>query len=297
MQLINGADGMLQAGDNMFNRILGDGADPKMAPPGQQTMDPYQILSELGEVQITEKASAVEALSAFAGAGQEFEMPNKYKVMTLDDRQAFFIVEGTDCCTRQAKGVCSDCAAWNVEMRVVTPDHQAEEAFVVERPWTCTCCCFNRPHASIKDARTGEELAHMVDPFACCDITFRITGKEDEDAMKVKGGCCQWGLCCPLPCGPCSEVHFTAEDLDGNEIGHITKKVPSMLKFLASPDVDNYHVDFAGISDPSMKVALMLVAVFIDFRYFSENANAEDEDGDHIPDRFDFGDFGGDGEE
>lgn len=288
MQFINGADGMLQGADNMFNKYLGDGADPTMAPPGQQTMDAYEVLAGLGEVQITEKTSIIEALTAFAGTDNEFEMPNKYKVLTPDGRQAFFVAEGTDLCTRQAKGCCSDCAAWDVEMRVVNGNNEAEEAFVVKRPWTCTCCCFNRPHASIQDARTGEELAHMQDPYACCDITFKITGRDGEDTMKVKGGCCQWGLCCPLPCGPCQEVHFTAEDANGDEVGHITKRVPSMFKFLAAPDVDNYHVDFGGISDPSMKVALMMVAVFIDFRYFSENENADDEDGDHIPDRFDF---------
>lgn len=289
---MNFIDGRLQGLDDHFNRVLGDGADPAIAPPGQCTMDPMSVLSGLQRAEVREKASAIEALTAFAGAAigldQEFEMPNKYTIMDEKGQPSFFVVEGTDPCTRNLGNQCTDCAAWHVDWRVINSQGEAEEAFRIERPWTCTFCCFNRPTASLTDVRTGAEVATMVDPYNCCDMTFRIHDASGEDIMHVKGGCCQWGLCCPLPCGPCSEVHFTAEDQrSGEEIGHIMKKVPSMLKFLAAPDVDNYHVDFET-NDPVEKLMLMVVAVFIDFRYFSQNANAENSDGDMIPDRFDF---------
>jgi len=288
MQFMQGIDGMMQGADDRVNQLIGDGKDPEMAPPGQFSMDAYMVLEGMPQCQITEKASAIEAASALV-LDQEIEMPNKYKVLTPEGQQAFFIVETTDACTRQCKGCCNDCASWNVEMRVLNQAGQAEQAFHFDRPWTCTCCCFNRPKVSITDQKTGEEIAELEDPCNCCDMTFKVFEKGDDPTMYVKGGCCQWGLCCPLPCGPCAEVHFSAEDAEGQEIGSITKRVPSMLKFLATPDVDNYHVDMEGL-DPAQKIALMAISIFIDFRYFSENANANDSDGDHIPDRFDWSD-------
>lgn len=290
--MVRGFDGMLQGVDDAFNRILGDGADPQMAPPGQHTMDPWSVLGGLPSCEVTEKASLVEALSAFAGADHEVEMPNKYKVIAPNGQQAFFIAESTDLCTRQAQGCCADCARWDVDMRVVNSQGEAEEAFKLSRPWTCTCCCFNRPTVTIVDAQSGEEVARMVDPCTCCNMTFSVNGKDGDHLMDIKGGCCQWGLCCPLPCGPCARVHFTAEDKDGNQVGQITKRTPSMIKFIASPDVDNYQVDFEGSSDALIKLVLIAASVFIDFRYFSFNQNAKDSDGDHIPDRFDFQDGG-----
>lgn len=289
--------GFLDSIDDTANKFLGDGADPAMAPPGQQTMDPNMILKGLTSCEISEKASAIEALSALAGAGQEFEMPNKYKVKGPDGKQIFFIVESTGCCGRQLKSCLGDCAPWDVDFRVINEQGEAEEAYKLNRPATCTCLCCNRPTVTITEAESGKEIATLKDPFACCDLTFSIMDEDGDQAMTVEGGCCQWGLCMPLPCGPCAEVNFEVKDQDGNDVGHIRKKVPSCLKFLASPDVDNYEVDMSGINDAyespkleAMKVALMAISVFIDFRYFNENENAEDEDGDHIPDRFDFDD-------
>lgn len=266
-------EGAMAGFDDKANAFMGDGGDPVMTD--KQTMDALQVLEGLHECQIAEKASAIEALSALAGAGQEFEMPNKYRVLDENGKNVFFIVESTDFCTRQLKGSCNDCAAWNVEMRVVNGNNEAEPAFKLSRPWTMTCCCFNRPTMTISDMQDND-IVEIKDPFNCFDLTFNIM-VDGEDAMHIKGGCCQPGLCCPLPCGPCSEVHFTAEDMDGNEVGTITKKVPSCIKFLASPDSDNYEVDFADMTDPAMKLALMAVSVFIDFRWFSQNENANSE--------------------
>lgn len=288
--ILGAADGVLGAADGLVGQFI-DGKDPKLAPPGQQTMNPMDVLNSLNEFQVKEKMSVIEALSAVVGPdGTEFEMPNKYTILNEQGKPVFFALETTDMCTRNLKNCCpaaQDCASWNVDLRVVNDSNEAEEAFKLTRPWSMTCCCFCRPELNIEDAQ-GNLLAKMKDPFACCDLTFKIMTPDGDDELYIKGGCCQWGLCCPLPCGPCAEVHFEAEDTSGEHVGGITKKVPSCLKFLAAPDVDNYEVDVGGIEDPAMKLAVMVVAIFMDFRYFNENANKGDEDGDGIPDRFDF---------
>lgn len=278
-------DQMAQQGDDAAAGFLGYMKDPEMAPPGQQSMDPISIVSGWQDCEIKEKASAIEAMSALAG--EEFEMPNKYFILSPQGQPTFFIKESTDMCTRQAGNMCKDCAAWNVDMRVINGQGQAEEAFKMERPWTCTCCCFQRPTVTISDAK-GQVLGTMLDPFRCsCKLDYDIKDSDGADLLAVRGDCCQWGLCCPMPCGPCAEVTFTAEDSDGKEVGVITKQTPSCLTFLAAPDVDNYKLEFDGASEID-KILMMAVSVFIDFQYFSENANKDDSDGDMIPDRFDF---------
>merc|ERR1712232_993967 len=96
--------------------------------------------------------------------------------------------------------------------------------------------------------------------------------------LYAKGGCCQLGLFCPLPCGPCSEVHFDVTDAASDQIvGHVTKKVPNCLKWLIPGEsVDNYHVDFQKVQHPQWKAMLMVLSVFIDFRYFSETQDPSD---------------------
>mmetsp|Transcript_21879 Transcript_21879/g.68786 ORF Transcript_21879/g.68786 Transcript_21879/m.68786 type:complete len:153 (-) Transcript_21879:42-500(-) len=147
----------------------------------------------------------------------------------------------------------------------------------MQRDWTCTCCCFNRPAVDMTDAKTGQKIGSISDPFACCDLAFQVRDAHGEPARKVKGGCCQCGLCCPLPCGPCAEVNFNVEDMNGNQVGSLKKKVPGCCKFFLAPDVDHFDVDFGGVSDPSQRALLLGLAIFMDFRYFSDNPNDDQE--------------------
>merc|ERR1712178_11183 len=81
-----------------------------------------------------------------------------------------------------------------------------------------------RPPVEMVDMTTNEKVGSIQDPFACCDLTFNINDPIGDPALKATGGCCQWGLCCPLPCGPCSRVSFPITDAKtGSEVGHVEK--------------------------------------------------------------------------
>lgn len=251
--------------------FLGGQKNPEMVESCSVDVD--KLLEGLEHIEIAEKLSGIEVLSSMAGAG--IEMPNTYRVLN-DGKLIFFVLETSSCIVRQLKSCLGDCAPWDVEMRVINESGEAEPAYKLERPWTCTFCCFMRPVVTIHDVREehDEEIGSVVDPFNCCDLTFTVKDGEGEEAMMVKGGCCQPGLCCPLPCGPCSEIHFDAEDMEGNHIGSMSKKLPSCLHGLFAGDVDHFQVTFEGdeghtFEDPKMKVLMMAVAVFMDFRYFS----------------------------
>jgi len=226
-------------------------------------------LHQLRSVEVEEKASIVEAVSA--ALGHEIEMANKYTVYAPGKVPVFFAAEQTDFCTRQAKGFCPDCAPWHLDV-VYTKDGRSDRAFNLERDCTCTCCCFNRPRVEIKDASTGRLIGSITDPWACCDLTFTLRDAQDNTVLKAVGGCCQCGLCCPMPCGPCSEINFPIHDSGGHEVGHIQKQVPSCLTFLFADDVDNYKIDFGGISNPDWKALVLGLSIFMDFRYFSNSS-------------------------
>mmetsp|Transcript_32087 Transcript_32087/g.51669 ORF Transcript_32087/g.51669 Transcript_32087/m.51669 type:complete len:257 (+) Transcript_32087:53-823(+) len=240
-------------------------------PPSQQMMysPAMQEMAEISGIQIKEKVRAVEALTAMLG--QEIEMANKYVIQDLDTkRNLFTAVEQTDCFTMQLKQCCGDCAAWKVDIL-----RGEQPVFKLERDWTLTCCCLNRPVLIVTDSTTGHEIGSIVDPFTCCNLKFNVDDEHGEEVVLVNGGCCQLGLCCPLPCGPCAKVQFDITSPNGGMVGQITKKVPGFLKFLVAPDVDNFEIDFGRVQDPKHKVLIMALAIFMDFKYFSTNDNAE----------------------
>jgi len=233
-----------------------------MAAPYQQVMD------RVSSITIKEKVSAVEAITA--ALGQEVEMANKYKIYDQNENEIFFAVEQTDFCTRQLKQCLGECAAWDVDI-LYTEGGKSEQAFKLKRDFTMTCCCFNRPVVDVETA-SGYKIGSLTNPFTCCNLNFDINDAAGEPVMSVNGGCCQLGLICPCPFGPCAEVTFEVLDAGGNELGEITKRVPGCCKWMIADDVDNYNVDFEQIGDSKNKILLMAAAIFMDFRFFNNNS-------------------------
>jgi len=234
-----------------------------------------QALQQTNKIKIREHVRLLEAASAMLGT--EIEQANKYSVEDESGRQLFYAVEQTDCCTMQLKQCFGDCAAWNLDI-LYTGNGGAEKVLQMERPWTCTFCCLNRPTVRIQVADSLEEVGTITDPCNCCGMDLAAMNSDGERIFSANGGCCQWGTFCPLPCGPCSEVNYDIQDPDGNSIGMLQKKVPGCLKFLFAGDVDNYHLEF-GSSEvwdaPENKAMMVAMALFMDFRYFSDNPSDE----------------------
>lgn len=218
---------------------------------------------------IKEKVRTLEAVSAILGA--EIEMANKYQIFNQDgSEQLFYAVEQTDFCTRQLKQCCGDCAAWNVDI-LYTQGGRSDQAFKLHRDFTMTCCCLNRPAVDVNTAQ-GQKIGTLRNPCTACDLVFDIEDATGTPLLKINGSCCQMGLFCPCPCGPCSTVHFEIKTPDGNNVGTVKKRIPGMCKWLIADDADNYHVDFPGVNDPAQKILLMGASIFMDFRYFNNNS-------------------------
>jgi len=274
--------GMMQQGMGM----MGGGMDMGGMMPGmdmgmmqmqQPMLDGWTVLQNISEIEIQEKIQWGELLSELL-IGVEIDFANQYKGIDPNTQQdLFYFAEQTDFCTRQMKrGSCADCVGWNLDVMTIAGG-QKTKFMHANRDHACTFACFNRPRLDLTDAATGQIIGYLIDPYACCDLTFRLQGPDEQDVLKGAGGCCQWGLCCPLPCGPCATVTFDIVDVaSGSSVGEIEKKVPSCCKWILDDQVDNYHVKFGEVQNPQWKAMVMLLAVFIDFRYFSETQDPDD---------------------
>lgn len=251
---------------------------PGYGAPAQLEMTPaLRCLEGVSKVEIQEKVSLLEAATALLG--QEIEMANKYKIFDSTEdgpgKEIFYAVEQTDFMRRNLKQCFPDCAPWDVHI-LYTAEGEQTIAFELKREWTCTCCCFNRPVVDVIESSSKVKIGSIKDPFACCNLTFALRDPSDNDVVRANGGCCQWGLCCPLPFGPCATVEFQLEDVrSGKPAGSMTKKVPSCLKWCFAGDVDNYKLDLEGVSEPQWKAMLLALAIFVDFRYFNDNSADE----------------------
>jgi len=245
-----------------------------MALPGQMmmvnVMSGMDHLSTLGEIHVQEKANLLQDLTAILG--EEISMANRYNILDNAGNSIFYAVEKTDCCKRQLQtGCCHDCAPWEVDL-LYTPIGAYNQRFLaITRPFKCVCCCLNRPTADVIDVATQQKIGSFRDPCTCCNpLNSQIRDAAGNDVMHVHGGCCQCGIWCPLPCGPCAEVKFKVRDAQtGQKIARISKRVPSCLKWCLSPETDNYHVHFDSVQHPQWKAMLLAFTIFMDFRYFN----------------------------
>eukprot|EP00401_Gymnodinium_catenatum_P030828 CAMPEP_0117511232 /NCGR_PEP_ID=MMETSP0784-20121206/28400_1 /TAXON_ID=39447 /ORGANISM="" /LENGTH=250 /DNA_ID=CAMNT_0005306895 /DNA_START=13 /DNA_END=765 /DNA_ORIENTATION=+ len=235
----------------------------------------FEALAGLDSISIYQKTSKIEALTAMAG--NEWDRPNKYKIKDSYGRDLLYAEEQTGCCRRQLKATCPDCMSWEIRFSVKSDGWLTggwKPAFDLHRNFQLTCCCFNRPRAALMAAEDHSIVfGHITNPCSLCPA-FTVLNTDEEPVLRAATNGCQPGLYFPFPCGPCAHVRFDLQDPDGNSLGEIDKEVPCgrcCCKFLApGQDVDNYHIDLSKMPDPSMKALAVALAVFIDFRYFSE---------------------------
>lgn len=146
----------------------------------------------------------------------------------------------------------------------------------LERDYTCTCCCFNRPSIRVKLVEGGvkEDIGYVTDAWSFCNYIYKL--HEAKDTYTVNGSCCQCGLLCRCPCGPCSKVDFAVLNKENTKVGNISKVWPGCCRALFS-DADSYSVSFPIDMSPRFKILVMVAAILIDYRHFEEGPNDNEE--------------------
>jgi len=251
---------------------------PMMIAPGQVGMNGMSHIATMPSIQVRERANLLQEVTAMLGA--EIEMANKYNILDAAGNDLFYAVERTDCCRRQLQnGCCHDCAPYDVDILYTPPGYLNQKFVKMTRPFQCTCCCLNRPVAEVIDEATNTKIGSFRDPCTCCALKFQVRDANDNDVLLVDGGCCccQPGMWCPLPCGPCSHVVFDVKDArSGEKVATVEKKVPGCLAWCFTPDIDNYQLEFEKVHHAQWKAILLAFTIFMDFRYFNTNRNQQE---------------------
>jgi len=238
---------------------------------------PLKCLADLDRIEVKQRTSKLELLTCDC-----WESNNKYDVYNSSKKRIFYAHETTGCCMRQFQSFFPDCAPWDIDIDYTEGWGSGETAYKMKRDCTpCTCLCINRPLTEITD-KSGKKLGSIRDPCAVCptNMTFTIRDENDENILSAESGCCQWGICCPMPCGPCKSVEFPVKDTSGKTVGHLQKRMKGCFKMMCCSmcfeDVENYKIDFADVQDPRQKALIMALALFTDMRYFHNNEDEDD---------------------
>jgi len=235
-------------------------------------------LGNCDQVYVKQRMSKTELLTCDC-----WEARNKYDVYNGRSK-IFYAEEKTGCCCRQVQRTLPDCAPFDVDIDYTGGWTTEHDVFNLKKDFSCVCCCINRPVVYMYD-KEKNLVGSIRDPCPFCpsNMTFTVRDHEDNGILYAESGLCQWGLCCPCPCGPCKKVDFPIKDNDGNQVGNLQKRMKGLLKMCfcswCFDDVENYMVDFKDVNDPRSKALLMALAIFTDFRYFN-NTGDDDAGGD-----------------
>jgi len=139
---------------NAAQKGAGDAAQKGADDGYGSTADPGEAalacLQKHSKIEVHEKASLTEMI--LEALGSDFQVAQRYNVFGVPDiaktdeepEEIFYVAESTDCCMRQQKLYCGDCAPWEADIfHVELNGNRHTRVFEIRRPWTCTCCCFN----------------------------------------------------------------------------------------------------------------------------------------------------------
>jgi hypothetical protein len=250
--------------------------------PAIQPMSGAGVLSSLNSVWIHQEAQYLER------CGCEFE--NVYLIYGVKDKEGeakrdkdnllFKCKEHSSCCQRYCYA--SSMRSFNMDVlfnsSCTNPYGQKESPKWVpflhlERDYKCTCFCFNRP--SIKVERVDDEkmqtIGYVTNHWAYYDFVYDMRAVEDSTGpYTIEGSCCQCGLCCSCPCGPCKKVDLWLYDSNKTKVGNISKVWTGLARTLFS-DANSYCVTFAPNMSLDYKIMMVATTILIDFQHFEKS--------------------------
>lgn len=152
----------------------------------------------------------------------------------------------------------------------------------MDRPYKCTCCCCGRPEMTVYWGTlddTTNVIGKVREPCKCIDVQMDMVDFAQNGRYTMLADGCQCGICCGgTPCGRCSEVMFPIFKWDcqnmefANRAGLIQRKFNGCMK-AAFTDADNFDVTFPKECSPEDKMMIIATALMIDFRYYNEDPN------------------------
>jgi hypothetical protein len=249
---------------------------PLQGAPGQQgmnywpgdTKDPMKVLSQIQGVSIMEKLKGMELLTGF-------ETGNKYMIRDLKTGADLFLaVEMQDGMMGALGRNAMNGAArpFNLKIGMLRGPNAPPERFAtLERPFKCTCCCWNRPVTVLKNSRTGNSLGGIIEPCAPCKMRLALFDHQGNPAGEVNE-CCTTMCCFGCPCK--QEVEFPIRKENGEEMAKIKKQFTT-ANFIGAvsglaTDTDHFTIHFGNGMTPEDKLHSIATTLFMDYAYFTK---------------------------
>lgn len=197
---------------------------------------------------------------------------NKYKVYQSDNsgqrngKEILYCKETSNCCDRLC--VSSECRAIDMDIR---REDTEEVVLRLRRECQCTCLCCNRPELKVFLTENGQNiyLGKIVDPYDCCNYSFKVYDDSDNLRFVAEAECCQLGLICKCPCESCERVTFKLwrGDKEREEQPLMKLGTGNCCKN-AFTTADNFNLPFPSGSTWQEKSLLLGLVMMIDYLMF-----------------------------
>lgn len=221
------------------------------------------LLEDIRGIFIRERTDWVQALT---GCTQE----THFCVQNLDAKNGAILLrcqENSDCCHRQC--LSGSCRPFAID---ITNCFDGTLSMRIEREFSCTCLCLNRPIAKmyVYDDNNAKHYIGMIEHvFKCCEYVFQITDHYNQFVYDVKTPLCQKAIICQCPCQECNVVDFTVHNTQGEVVSHCRKEGKGCIKN-ALTQADNFNVLYTPIMPWNHRALLLGSILFLNFRMFED---------------------------
>ena len=236
---------------------------PQMIQPQMMMMQPQMMMMQPQMVDLGGFKKLLASKGVFIKQKLEIlevvtwcQTENSYNICELGEDgekkgEAFLKAkEKSDACARIF--LPSSCRPFKMKINHKGDNKDHNNFLDIDREYTWTCFCLNRPDMTVTNSENGQSETHQI-----------------------RGYCCQLGICCPLPCQKCQIVNFDIKSANGQKVAQLTKKPTSCVKAAVS-EVSYFAVEFPQNTTKEERALLMASAIMLDFQYFEENDDNND---------------------
>jgi len=247
------------------NAYLPQGNATNSTPGVAQTPLPMQnvplgleYLTQIDQLLIKQQIELLEVISGC-------ETRNKYKVNNSVGQLVFDAKEDSGCCSRQ-------CCGPNRTFNMVLSDNTGRRVIECHRPLSCASLCFCGSKMEVRSPLTNEIFGYCKQVFSCTKSRMDIYDSNNQKIFEISG------IICGINC--CNDVDFKVKDLNGNSVGLIQKQWSGCCQEAIS-DADNFMVRFPIDLDSRLKAVLVGAVFLIDFLYYEQPANKDQNNHGH----------------
>lgn len=170
-----------------------------------------------------------------------------------------------------------------IQIRDVANGGSADPFVVLEKNYSFTCFCLDRPNFMITLNDNGKKtnMGRIEYPFNCCDYNFNIFDAKGGLKFRVLGDCCQCGVLFPRGCcASCNNADFPVVSASGDEVTMIKRINHDPFKGCLA-QTDDYYVDFQPSLDYFDRVLLIGATLMLNLMIYRPSRRDQNKHDNH----------------